>query len=376
MEEIAFKYSNDYDTDRLELVLRQSFKEIKLNIEKEVSAKKVLIKPNLLGAYYPEDAVTTHPNVIEALIRILKETNCEIWLGDSPNGVQKNLREVWIKTGMERLCEKYNVEKKYFEKEGASVIGDLLISNVVLEADYVINMPKFKTHSLTLLTGAVKNMFGVVPGLKKTDYHRNAKSTEAFAETIVRIAEVKKPNLNILDGIDVMAGNGPSAGFKLNVGLIAVARDMHLLDKAMAGLVKISADDVVTLKAASNLGFVNLNEEYKLVGDKNVNFSLEEFKLPVSYTSSSKIVKLFLYILEKVWNGMKVKPKVKNEKCAKCGMCINICPVSTIKYHNNFPHVDIRKCINCYCCHEVCPEKAIDLRESKSMKIVKWISNR
>lgn len=371
---VILKHCNSYDTRLIERSLRESFDGLGVDISKEVSGKKVLLKPNLLGAHLPEKAVTTHPVFVEALIRILKDCDCRLMLGDSPNGVQKSLLDVWERTGMSDLCDRYGVEKKCFEKEGAVLIDDLLISNVVFDAEYIINLPKFKTHGLTLLTAAVKNMFGIVPGLKKTDYHRTASSKADFAEILVRVAGVRRPNLNIIDGIDSMAGNGPAGGYVARLGLIAVSRDIHSADLALARLINIEPKHIDTLEAAEKLGFIDLKEGPELIGDDVSMFKMAGFKLPVTYTKNIRHSRWFRYLISKLMTNMNVRPRVLMDKCVKCGMCVDICPVSAIDWLNSYPHVDSDKCTECYCCHEVCPEQAMELCESLCLRIAKALS--
>lgn len=374
---VVIKYCEDYDIGRIEGLLRDSFAGLGIDPGSEVSGRNVLIKPNLLGAHRPENAVTTHPVVIEALVRILKDYDCRLWLGDSPNGVQKSVEYVWEKTGMAALCERYGIEKKYFEKEGAKIVNGLLISNPVLDADYIINIAKFKTHSLTVLTGAVKNLFGYVPGLKKTDYHRKARSREEFAETLVKIAETKRPNINIVDGIEAMAGNGPSGGYKLNVGLLAVGRDMHRVDAFLARLVNVDPRHVDTLEVAEKLSLIDLDESQEVLGDKPKKFNISGFKLPASYTKGYRESRTVQFIVNRIMSSASVKPRVKKDRCIKCGMCVRICPVQVIKFQKDgYPYVNQENCIECYCCHEACPEKAMELKDSLALRLFKFFSHR
>lgn len=376
MESVVLRYCNGYEIGRIEGIIRESLSDLGIDLGREISGKRVLLKPNLLGAHLPEKGVTTHPAFVEALIRVLKGFDCQLWLGDSPNGVQKSLADVWNRTGMDSLCHRYGVVKRPFEREGATLVGDLLISNVVLEADYIINLPKFKTHGLTVLTGAVKNMFGVVPGLKKTDYHRIAQSKKEFATFLVRIAEVKKPHLNVVDGITAMAGNGPSGGYLVGIGLIAVGRDMHYVDLALAQLMGVDPYHVDTLEAAGALGLVDLGKGPYFLGNDIKAFNMAGYKLPVSYTSNLRDFGWFRFLVSRFMINMRVRPRVIKKRCVNCGMCVKICPVSCIKHDNGYPHIDNDECIECYCCHEVCPERAIELRESLCLKISKAIANR
>lgn len=376
MKSVALTYSNNYDIPTVEASLRILLAHLEIDIGAEVRGKRVLLKPNLLTAYTPDKAVTTHPKFIEALVRIIKDYDCELWLGDSPNGVQQSLEDVWNKSGMETLCNRYGVVKKLFEKGGATLKNDILISNAVLEADYLINLPKFKTHGLTVLTLAVKNMFGIVPGLRKTDFHRTSKTRADFATNLVKIAEIRKPDLNIMDGITAMAGNGPSGGYPLHVGLVAMGRDAHAIDFTITKLLKIDAKDIDTLKAAEVLGLINLADEVNIIMDSNVHFDFSDFKLPISYTAGLRNSRLFNFLISRLMINMRVRPKVNRAKCSTCEMCVEICPESAIEICGGRAKIDNSKCKECYCCHEICPERAIKLRESLCLKIAKLMSSR
>lgn len=375
MEEVAIKYCPSYAISEVESSIIKLLRLLKIDLKREVGGKTVLLKPNLLGAHRPEKAVTTHPVFVEAVIRVLKDCGCKIWLGDSPNGVQKSLEDVWERTGMADVAEKYGVVKKFFERDGAMFIDDILVSRVILDADCIINIPKLKTHGLTMMTCAVKNMFGVVPGLKKTDYHRKAASKSDFAETLVRIAEVRRPFLNIVDGITAMAGNGPSGGYPVNLGLIAAGRDMHSTDLAIAAVVGFEPKHVDTLAAAWKRGLVDITEAPPLVGDDASLFDAGQLKPPVTYTLRFAHFRWFNFLIRGYMDRIRVRPRVNRKNCRLCGMCMEICPVQAIELKGSFPNVAIDKCIECYSCHEVCLHKAIDLKESTTLKIVKRLSS-
>lgn len=377
MEPVVLKKCARYDVHLLEEALVAAISDLNIDLSGEVSGKKVLIKPNLLGAHKPEKVVTTHPAVMEALIKLLQKYDCEIWIGDSPNGVQLSVEDVWIKTGMMELCDRYGIRKKYFEKEGAELIERILISKTVLDADYIINVPKFKTHSLTVITAAVKNMFGTVPGLKKTDYHRASVTRENFAHLLVKIAEASKPGLNILDAVESMAGNGPSGGFKVSTGFIAVSKDMHQLDLALAKFIGINPRHIDTLEEAEKLELINLDVDPSIIGDDPREIDLSGFTLPRTYTKNLREKWFFQFMVNRVMSLASVKPQVRKDRCIKCGMCVRICPVKVIKFQTDgFPHVNHSGCIECYCCHEACPKKAMRLKDSLGLKIFKWFGSR
>lgn len=374
MVDVFIKKCREYDADKIKELVCLSLNGLGIDFTKEITGKKVLLKPNLLSAHHPDKAVTTHPVFIEAIVKILKDYDCEIWLGDSPNGVQKSLDDVLEKTGMRDLCKRYGLKEKPFEKGGASKVDNLLISNVVLEADYIINLPKLKTHGLTVFTCAVKNLYGYVPGLHKSRYHAAAKDLADFAKKLVTIAEVRRPDLTIVDGISAMAGNGPSGGYKIDTEIVIVGRDIYKIDLAVASLIGITPGNIDTLKAASDIGLVDLSGDILFAGNNLSDFDMSEFKLPVSYTTNLRNFGWFNFLIKHFMKRMKVRPRVDKSLCVKCGMCVKICPVKAIDFSKEFPFVDDKRCINCYCCHETCPEKAMELRESLVLKVMKKFS--
>lgn len=375
MDKVFLGKCEGYDVGGLESVLREGLGLLKIDLALELTDKKILLKPNMLGAYAPDKAVTTHPVFVEALIRVLKDFDCELWLGDSPNGVQPSLEVVWKKTGMMEICGRYGVKPKFFEREGATFKNGVLISNPVLAADYIINLPKLKTHGLTLLTIAVKNMFGVVPGLQKTVCHREATTRGVFARELVKIAETVKPQLNVVDGIVAMAGNGPSGGYPVGVGLVTIGKNMHAVDMVVAELLNLRPEHMDTIDAALKMGVIDPSMRPEIVGRAFSEFNLKDFRLPVSYTANLMEYRYFHFIISKLMSLTKVRPRVEKVRCKKCRMCVGICPVSAVTIEENYPVIDEKKCIECYCCHEVCPENAVKLQESFLLRVMKFLNS-
>lgn len=376
MNVVTLRYCKDYDVGRIEAALKDSLSLLGIDLAKEVAGKKVLLKPNMLNAHHPAKAVTTYPRFVEAVIRVFKDCDCKLWLGDSPNGVQKSIEDVWQVTGMDEVCQRYGVVKKIFEKEGAAEVGGIFVSNVVLEADYVVNLPKFKTHSLTVITGAVKNMFGVVPGLRKAAYHRETKTRSGFAGALVRIAEARRPDLNIVDGIVAMAGNGPSSGYPVRTGAVVTGRDMHAVDHFLANFIKAPVACVDTLMEAEKMGLIDLGAGYLLLGDSEGDFDMSGFRLPVTCSANVRDRRWFNFLVTMYMGWIRVRPAADRKKCIGCRMCEKICPVSAIDFCEGFPRIRHDICIECYCCHEACPEKAMDLKESLALRISKLLSSR
>ncbi|MDD2332563.1 MAG: DUF362 domain-containing protein, partial [Candidatus Cloacimonetes bacterium] len=147
-------------------------------------ARKVLIKPNLLGAFAPERAVTTHPLVVEAIARYFLSKNKSIIIADS-NGGSANLDRVLTTCGYNYLAEKYPIRIINLSTYGVSSKDrnqyTLKISKIIGECGALINVGKLKTHSLVAYTGAIKNLYGLIPGLTKSEYHKQYPDTGSFS---------------------------------------------------------------------------------------------------------------------------------------------------------------------------------------------------
>jgi len=335
----------------------------------------------MLGAYPPEMGITTHPSFLEAAIILFKEFGATIWVGDSANGIFP-IDQVWERTGIREICRKYNVVEKVFEREGGVLKSGVFIAKPVLEADLIVNLPRFKTHGLTVLTIAAKNLYGCVPGLQKTRYHQKALDRTEFAKIVVRVAEIAKPALNLVVGIIAMEGNGPSAGRLIPMNLVLAGTNHHAVDSVCADLVGLDPKDVDTIEAAAKLGLWDPSSRITIVGDAMDNCRPESFSLPKTFTKGMRDWWISLFVIDKIWNGITIKPKINKKMCQRCGLCVKACPVNAIRAPEELvlegpvPKVVNKLCMECYCCHEICPYKAIDLNESLGVKIGRFLGER
>ncbi|MCU0652555.1 MAG: DUF362 domain-containing protein, partial [Candidatus Omnitrophica bacterium] len=261
--EISLVKCNSYEFSLVSASIRRAV-DLLGGIEKFVQpASKVLVKPNLLMAKEPEFGITTHPEVVRAVIKILKEINCKVIVGDGPSvwgGFVENVEEVYAKTGIKKVCLEEQVELVEFDKR--RMREKFPLTTWLDECDYFINLAKFKTHELTLLTGGVKNLFGLVSGTFKTELHKNYFDPEDFARVVVDIYAEAKPNLTIIDGILAMEGDGPATSGKLRKANVLLAgSDCVALDSVLASIMGIQPKDVLTTKIASQrgLGEANIN---------------------------------------------------------------------------------------------------------------------
>jgi uncharacterized protein (DUF362 family)/Pyruvate/2-oxoacid:ferredoxin oxidoreductase delta subunit len=330
--------------------------------------QKVLLKVNLLAAKAPERAITTHPEVVRAVANAVRQAGGEPAIGDSPGGAVKGVKRFWIETGIGALAQEMNIPLLNFETSGVvrrSVDGrTYYLAKPVMESDVVINLPKLKTHSLLMLTGAVKNMYGAIPGLRKAELHRDNPRPNDFARVVADIYSQARPQLNIMDGILSMEGNGPSAGDLRWMKMLLASPDGVALDATFARLVGVKPRDVLTTRIAAEQGLGQM-DGIEIAGEKLEDLMVKKFKVP-----SAAVLNLIPRFVVKVLAPLVwVKPVILKEKCTKCGYCVESCPTSALSATNkNVPVFNYKLCINCLCCHEVCPENAVEIQTSRLAK--------
>lgn len=325
----------------------------------------VLIKPNILLAKKPEEATTTHPAVIEAIINAVKEVGAIPVVGDSPGGLVGHVIKHWKITGIEEVCNRHDVEILNFESSGVyekKINGNHYhIAKPVLDVDFIINVPKIKTHGLTVITCAIKNMYGTVPGLTKVNYHKEAPKPSDFASLVVDIYSLSKPGLNIVDGVIGMDGSGPSAGNPKELGMILVSSDGVALDSYICHILGKDPLKVPTNKIAyeRGLGEANINEIEVLGHQLEVR---KDFKWPPTLASSINMVPNFIVkgLMKFYWS----RPAIDPDLCTDCKSCVKSCPVEALTDGVNIPEFNYPECINCLCCMEMCPKKAVYLDKS------------
>ena len=328
-------------------------------VEDKVKDKKVLVKPNLLGPFPPERGVTTDPRVISAIVQELKKCRPkEIVVGDNSGSIHFDPFKIARITGILEASDGCysNIAREIVEvKVESKFIEELFISKIVKEADYVINVPKFKTHSLTTITGAIKNMFGIIPGGKKAQLHTLNRSIYEFAELLVDIYQIRVPDLNIMDAIIGMEGIGPTNG-KIRIINKVISSDNGIsLDSVMAAMMRLKPDTIELLQIAKkrNLGKIDISN---IIIDGELEV-ISGFKTP----NNGFLQRIRKKVVPHVFSFATVKPIVNHNKCKICKKCIEVCPVYAMNLTNKFPKADRKKCISCFCCDEHCPYGAIIL---------------
>lgn len=339
---------------------------------------RVLLKVNLLMKKRPEEATTTHPVFVEALADILVAHGCEVLIGDSPGGPfnQKSLTPIYETCGYNALVKphvqlnwNFNERERVFDS--GSHLKRMQVVAMLDDVDYVVSVSKLKTHGMMLFTGAVKNMFGVIPGLIKAEYHFKMPNTDDFADALVDICEGVKPVLSFMDGIVGMEGAGPSAGEPVDIGVVIAAENPHELDYAAVHIVNIPPLAVPTLKAAHRRGLIqDRMDSIQFIGFKPEEVRIAKFETPeirsVAFLDE-RYPKWMRHLADKL---LKPKPIFIKDKCVGCGECARLCPPQTIEMIDRFPVVHLENCIRCYCCQELCPKKAVEIERPWLLKFI------
>jgi uncharacterized protein (DUF362 family) len=326
------------------------------NLNKYVNkGERILLKVNILNASIPSKAVVTNPLLVKKTAEAVIKAGGEPFIGDSPSGqfTKRRLKKVYEKAGLVEISKELGIELNFDTKTKKVNIPQgkrqkkVPICDFILNADKIISLPKLKTHSYQILTLAIKNMYGAVPGLTKAKYHSTNIRRTSFADMLIDVHSVVKADLIIMDGIIGMQGQGPASGTPVNLGVILAAKNAIAMDIAVCKMLGIEPVGIPVLKRAKVRGLWPKEIIYPLLSPDDVKYN--DFILPSTAD----------YIL----TGKKTpeqSPKV-NSKCNSCGLCVEICPKKVIAIASQRAQIDYSGCIKCYCCHEVCPEEAIEL---------------
>jgi uncharacterized protein (DUF362 family)/Pyruvate/2-oxoacid:ferredoxin oxidoreductase delta subunit len=367
----------DYAPDRVQRALRCLLQPLG-GIERYVSAgQKVLIKPNLLAGKVPEKAVTTHPEIVRQVILLVQGAGGEALVGDSPGlGKPENVAR---KCGILDVIEETGARFAPFAESvpvnlTTGTFRQLEVASEALEADVIINLPKLKTHQMMGYTGAVKNLFGLVVGMRKVRLHLQAGTDKAFfALMLLELAERFKPALSIMDAVVGMEGNGPGNGDPVQLGALLASADPLALDTVATAMVGLPEQRVWTQRVARQTGRQGISlADIQLFGTSLADLKTTRFRPAKNSDVNFGLPAPVKNLLK---NAITAQPEI-GQDCQLCGHCVTHCPPQAMNMEKNGIKIDYGRCIRCFCCQELCPHGAITTRQGLLLKLSDFIHGR
>ncbi len=331
--------------------------------------ERILLKPNLLVASAPESCVTTHPTVFGAVARVLRDAGAHLTYGDSPGF--GSTAGVARKAGLAQIAEEMGIgladfrEGREVDSERARLVRTWHLANGVLDSDGIVNLPKMKTHGLTRLTGAVKNLFGCVPGLLKGEFHARMTDVDLFSQMLVDLALTLPARLHVMDAVVAMEGNGPRSGDPRPVRALLFSEDPVALDATACRLMSLDPLLVGTCLHGQAFGLGSM-DALEYLGDPLEEFVVPDFVANRSHASTTGSGRVSRFMRR--W--VVPKPVIRPALCTACGTCVHVCPLDPKAVDWTTaggsgagmpPEHDHSRCTRCYCCQEMCPERAIEI---------------
>ena len=366
----------EYDEEKIYSLLKQGLDllgGVEVLIPKEA---KILLKPNLLKKAEVEKAVITHPVVVGAFARILRENGYEhIVLADSCG--HGTTQAVIRGTGMDTYLEKYHIPAIDYS-EGVKTAypqgiqaKEFILPKELLDQDCVISLSKMKTHALERITGAVKNSYGFVYGFHKAKGHTQYPSADSFARMLIDLNKCVAPKLYVMDGIVAMEGNGPGSGDPVPMNVMLMSTDPVALDSVFSYLIYLKPEMVPTNYHGEKMGLGTWKEEKITLlapdGEISMADAVKRYGNPDFNVDRTEVRKNIWTRMAGTLKIFQKKPYIETDKCVRCGICVQSCPVpgkavDFRKGKDKPPVYDYRKCIRCFCCQEMCPKKAIKVK--------------
>lgn len=361
---------NNYEQARVDAAIAEAL-DLLGGIERYVKpGDRVLLKLNLLAGTAPDKAVTTHPAVVRAMIGQVQAEGAIPQVGDcsGDEGPPSKARylNVCRKAGILAVCEEMGAELVHLSAESVEMenlkgraFKRFVLAKGVIEADVVINLPKLKTHGLTLFTGGVKNNFGCIPGMRKAQMHLRAQGAEDFSQMLVDLLLAVRPELTVMDAVVGMDGDGPRNGKAKKLGAILASADPVALDAVACQMVGIEPKMVPTTRLAHEQG-VGVGElsQIELLGQPLEAMRVADFQIPSGQAAAFRATGLLRFMQGR----LVARPVIIVERCQGCWVCVDHCPAGAMSKNEQYPTIDYDKCIRCYCCQELCPSDAIKLK--------------
>lgn len=377
MEKISLLQSSNYEIDNLRRDIIQLLEPLG-GISAFVNrGERILLKPNMLSAKRPEQAVTTHPALVRVVAELVREAGGIVLIGDSP-GIGGFMR-VAEKSGIAAAAHESGATLVEFNDvvnlSGSGTFRQIQLSKAYMEADKVINLPKLKTHEMMTMTCAVKNLFGAVVGTEKAGWHLKAgTSREQFARLLLEIYLQKKPALNIVDAILAMEGDGPGSGTPVQLGILIAGVNPVAVDLVAGKLTGIPPDLLYLEQQALAMGLPGASpDQISVCGTPLEILQGARFKLPKGLDVQFGLPGFLKKSLKRYLTSF---PAAERGKCTLCGICRDACPPAAITIKNSVLSVDNARCIRCWCCRELCPSDAMAVNRSLLLRTLSALSRR
>jgi uncharacterized protein (DUF362 family)/NAD-dependent dihydropyrimidine dehydrogenase PreA subunit len=369
MEKVAVIRCTSYHIGELDEAVKSGFDTIKFSLPQN---KKVLIKPNIMSQNRPKQHTITHYALVEVLCGLLIENNCDVLIGDSISFYEKGLTRKAFQTSMlQKVAQSTGAELIPFEEISLKKINvdlkalkELYIPEILFDVDMVINVCKLKTHSTMRLSGAIKNIFGCLPGGYKQLIHQWSANEFELAEVFIELHKLIKPELSIMDAVISLDGGPTAIGKKVETNQLLFSKNPAALDYTAAKIIGYQPERLPILiesqkkKLISDYTEVEILGEFKINSfDKLINQNLNRKLNPNSMFVKHTYVDLF----------------VQFNRCTECNKCMNHCPVQAIVEDSNMILIDNDRCIHCYGCMLICPEKAILIRKKPINLMIRGI---
>lgn len=331
----------------------------------DLAGKSVLIKPNLLFYTEPEQGLNTHPAVLGALVAECERRGASrIFLGDNAGQIMYgNSKSAFYESS--EMGDRFG---KYYVNMGLdlepfrlkSIDRIIYIPKILRKADVVINVPKFKTHGLTGISGAIKNTFGYVPGAQKAKVHFLTKMYEPFAKALIEVHRIRTPDLHIVDAILGMEGRGPFSRRLRYIGQVLVSKDPVALDAVLCRMIGFRPEDLCLVRLAQEAG-LGVYDNIEVVGEPKI---MSDYGLPPNSETPWALNGPAGVVSESITrDAHRVRVEIDTQKCVRCGACVRECPAQVLEM-KDFPIMNKRECASCHACQEVCETKALFLASS------------